>query len=292
MKVYISLPAYNEETSLPRILQRVKHTMERQKWHYTLVVVDDGSRDKTAEVARHAGAIVYSHPTNYGLAETFRTEVKHFLSSGADVFVHLDADGQYNPEDIPRLVKEVEKGYDLVLSSRFLGKIEYMPFMKRWGNRAFARVLSRLTHYRLTDTTTGFRAFTRHVAENVPITTGFTYTQEQIIRAAREKYAIAEIAVDTHRTRESRLFRSSWEYAWKAWINIARIYRDYEPLKFFGRIGGILFLLGVFLGLYVFYNVITTGRAGGVPRVILSALLILSGIQIILFGFLADMWKK
>jgi len=99
MKIVISIPAYNEASTLPDIITRIKEAMQNQKDSYSIIVVDDGSTDETVEVANKAGAKVISHPYNYGLAETFRTEIKEFLSSNADVFIHIDADGQYNPQD-------------------------------------------------------------------------------------------------------------------------------------------------------------------------------------------------
>ena len=291
MKVVVTIPAFNEEKTLPPVLEEIKNAMKHTKYNWQLQIVDDGSTDKTAEAAKKYDAVVVSHGRNKGLAEAFKTEVRNAIKLGADVIVHTDADGQYPAKHIPELLKKIEEGYDLVLGSRFAGKIEDMPFLKRRGNKAFSKVLSHFTKTKLTDVTTGFRAFTREVAEEVDIINSFTYTQEQIIKASQKKFRIAEIPIYARKTRESRLFKSSWEYAWKAWLNIFRIYRDYQPLRFFGRIGTTMFLSGFVIGLYLLYEIWTTGGVGGIPRVILSALLMLTGIQIVLFGFLADMWK-
>jgi len=189
------------------------------------------------------------------------------------------------------MIKKVNEGYDLVLGSRF-GKGNYgnSSIMKKIGNRAFARVFSKLLKIKLTDTTTGFRAFTREVAE-LPLINTFTYTQEQLIRAGKAKMKIAEVPINTNKTRPSKLFKSPFDYAVKAWINIFRIYRDFEPLKFFGKIGLGFITFGIMIGLFIVYNVIRYGNAGGVPRIILSMMLILIGIQIILFGFMADIQR-
>ncbi|MBS3140197.1 hypothetical protein J4479_04295 [Candidatus Woesearchaeota archaeon] len=120
----------------------------------------------------------------------------------------------------------------------------------------------------------------------------FTYTQEQIIKAAKQGFKITEIPIITRKTRASRLFKNPWQYAMKAWINILRIYRDYEPLMFFGRVGAVFFSIGVLLGCWLVYRFFTLGYVGRTPSVILSLLLILMGIQVILFGFLADMIRK
>lgn len=293
MKVVITIPAYNEEHTLGPVLEDIKKAMQGTSYRYALQVVNDGSSDKTAAVAKKHGARVVSHSRNRGLAETFKTEMAECLKLKADIIVHTDADGQYDPRAIPQLIAKVEQGYDLVLGSRFKGRsMSHMPVLKRLGNKAFAMVFSHLLKQRITDSTTGFRAFTADVARDINYINTFTYTQEQLIRAKKQKFRIAEIGIKSRRTRESRLFKGPFQYAIKAWTNILRIYRDYDPLKFFGYIGGTFFTLGFLVGLFILYNIVMTGGAGGIPRVILSALLLITGVQVILFGFLADQHKK
>lgn len=292
MNVIITIPAYNEEKHLGRVIEEIKRAMLSTKYKYRILVLDDGSKDRTVEIAKKAGAIVFSNSRNKGLAETFREEMRQCIKLKADIIVHTDADGQYVATGMPKLIKKVEEGYDLVLGSRFRGKIESMPFLKRAGNIAFAIVLSQLTGVKLTDTTTGFRAFTREVAEEIEYINTFTYTQEQIIKAVKQKFKIAEIPIIARKTRESKLFKSPLDYAVKAWINILRIYRDYEPLKFFGRIGALFLFFGLGIGVWLFYRFITYGSVGRLPSTVLSMLLILVGIQVILFGFLADTGRR
>jgi len=292
MKVVVTIPAFNEEKTIGYTIREIKNVMDKTSYNYKILILDDGSSDKTFEIARKNGAVVVSNKRNLGLAETFKREMKECLKLKADIIVHTDADGQYPAYYIPEMVKKVEQGYDLVLGSRF-GKGSYGndSFMKKLGNRAFARVFSNLLKTKLTDTTTGFRAFTSEVAQ-LPLINTFTYTQEQLIRAGKSKMKIAEVPIRTNKTRPSKLFKNPFDYAVKAWINIFRIYRDFEPLKFFGRIGLLFVLAGFLLGLFILYKIITVGSAGGIPRVILSMLLILIGIQIAFFGFLADMNRK
>lgn len=292
MNVVVAIPAFNEERTIDRVIQEVRHVLDATSYHYTVLVLDDGSTDKTSDIAKKHGAVVFSHQRNKGLAQTFREEMRQSLRLGADVIVHTDADGQYFAEDIPRMLAKIGEGYDLVLGSRFRKQNYAMPLLKRFGNWAFAVVLSQLTGVRLTDTTTGFRAFRREVAKDITYINTFTYTQEQIIKAAKQQFKIAEIGIRTRKTRESRLFKSPWQYALKSWVNILRIYRDYEPLSFFLRIGGLFLGIGVAIGLWLIYRFITLGYIGRVPSTILSMLLILIGMQIILFGFLADMMKR
>ena len=291
MNIIITIPAFNEERTIGRIIQEIKEVMNPTSYKYKILVLNDGSKDKTAEIAEKEGAVVVSNKKNLGLAETFKKEMEECLRLKADIIVHTDADGQYPSVYIPEMIKKVEKGYDLVLGSRF-GKGRYSgSFLKSLGNIAFAKVFSRLLKTKITDTTTGFRAFNSEVAQ-LPLINEFTYTQEQLIRVGKAGLCVFEIPIKTRKTRKSRLFKNPFDYAIKAWINILRIYRDYEPLKFFGRIGGILFLFGFLLGLYIFYTILNTGGVGGIPRVILSAILMLTGLQIVVFGFLADMQRK
>jgi glycosyltransferase involved in cell wall biosynthesis len=292
MKVLVTIPAYNEEKTIAGVIKEIKDVMDTSKYECQIIIVDDGSTDSTAENAKKAGAVVYSHPKNYGLAEAFKSEMKKCLELGADIIVHTDADGQYKAEEIPKLIEEVKAGNDLVLASRFKGQIESMPMMKRLGNKAFSIVISQIIHQKISDAQTGFRAFTKEVAK-LPITSTYTYTQEQIIRASKAKFKIKEVPAHfAKRGGKSRLMKNPFDYAIKAGVNLLRVYRDYEPLKFFGFIGGFFTLLGVLLGVWVVTTLMQTGTVGGIPRVILSALFIMTGLQILLFGFLADMNKK
>lgn len=292
MQIIITIPAYNEENTLPRVLAEIKEVMFNTGYNYKILVLNDGSQDKTVEIAKKHGAIVVSHQRNRGLAETFRSEMRECLRLKADIIIHTDADGQYHSKHIPELIEKVKQGYDLVLGSRFRGKIQSMPFLKRAGNIAFSIVLSSLTRKRITDSTTGFRGFTAEIASEINYINNFTYTQEQIIKAAKQGFRITEIPIIARKTRESRLFNNPFQYALKAWINIFRIYRDYEPLMFFGKIGAVIFSVGFVIGIWLVYRLFTLGYIGRTPSLILGALLILVGIQIILFGFLADMMRK
>ena len=294
MKTIVTIPAYNEEKSIGIAVKKIKNVMDKLNRDYEIIVVDDGSTDKTALTAKKAGAIVYSFPRNYGLAEAFKTEVEKCLGRQADVIVHIDADSQYNPEEIPKLLVEIDKGCDLVLGSRFRGKIDYMPFVKRFGNAAFSKVISQITATSITDAQTGFRAFTREVAEKIKITSNHTYTQEQIIRAVREKFKIKEVPIHfaIRSDGKSRLIGNPFGYAARAWINLIRIYRDYEPLKFFGIVGGLIFCTGFLIGIYLIYLHLTGGIIGHFALIMLDILILSIGLQILIFGFIADMNRK
>jgi glycosyltransferase involved in cell wall biosynthesis len=291
MKIVVTIPAYNEEASISKVIAEIKNVMSKEKFSYDILVVDDGSTDNTASLARKAGAIVISNHHNMGLAETFKREMRECLKLNPDVIVHTDADGQYPASYIPELIRKIKQGNDIVLGSRF-GRGSYRGSLsKRLGNWAFAKVFSRMLGTRVKDTTTGFRAFRPVIAE-FPLINTFTYTQEQLIRAGYANMRIAEVPIRTRKTRKSRLFKNSFDYALKAWVNIMRIYRDFAPLKFFGMFGALFMGLGLLLGAWITYTWLTTGTVGGLPRVIFSMLLITTGVQIGLFGFLADMNRR
>lgn len=292
--IVITIPAYNESATIGNIISNIKKVMSNTRYSYKILVVDDGSKDNTAKLAKQAGAIVFSHPKNYGLAEAFKTEIEKALELNADIIVHFDADGQYLSEDIPKLLKAVEDGSELVLGNRFKSDLMHMPLIKRLGNRAFSEVISQVTGMKIEDAQTGFRAFTNEVAKKVEISSLHTYTQEQIIRAVKQKFRIKEIPITfkPRKSGKSRLVKNPLEYAVRAWINIFRIYRDYEPLRFFSMFGLLFLFAGLLIGILIIYSVLMTGTVGGLPRVMLSVLFISIGVQIILFGFLADILRK
>jgi len=286
----VSIPAFNEEGTISRQIAEIKDAMSGTD--FSILVVDDGSTDRTASLARAAGAKVFSHRRNMGLASTFRTEMQQVLKLNADAIVHIDADLQYRADEIPSLLEKMKEGNDLVLGSRFLGTIEQMPFLKRLGNIAFAKVISQIVHRKITDPQTGFRAFNTDIAR-LAIISNHTYTQEQVVRAVRNNFAVVEIpAYFAKRNDESRLIAHPLEYAVRAGINLLRVYRDFAPLKFFGSIGAALFATGFVLGLYFTFLHFTSGIQGHTGLLLLMLLLLISGLQVILFGFLADMSTK
>jgi len=294
MKLIITMPAYNEGKTIGGVVKDIKSVMDKKSFNYEILVLNDGSTDNTANAAKTAGAIVYSHQTNKGLAKSFNSEIKYCLERKADIIIHTDADGQYLAKDILKLINKCKEGYDFVLGSRFLGVIEYMPWLKRIGNKAFSKVISYITKTNVSDGQSGFRLFSKEIAKNINIISNYTYTQEQVLKVLLDgKYKYAEVPVYfAKRADKSRLMKNPFHYAAKALINLLRVYRDYEPLKFFCSIGLLSLLIGFISGFYLIYLHITTGIIGHIPMIIFTALTIITGLQIILFGFLADMFKK
>lgn len=290
-KAIVFIPAYNEEKSIREVIERIPRSFVDE---VEVVVVDDGSEDTTIQVAEGAGALVVHHKKNFGLVQAIKTGIKIGLRHGADFFVMIDADGQYLPEDIPKLVDPLlEEEADMVLGSRFAGEIEEMTTSKKIGNRLFTWYMRRLTGYPFTDTQTGFRAFTKEVAKELILQGSYTYTQEMLIHVVEKRFTIKEIPIFFAKRKhgKSRLIVNIGDYALKAFLITLRTYRDYHPLAFFGSIGILLTGAGAILGSYLVARWIFHGVVGRIPATILTALLILLGIFVFFIGFIADMIK-
>jgi glycosyltransferase involved in cell wall biosynthesis len=286
------VPAHNEEASIGDVIRRIPRDFGRCKAR--VLVIDDGSTDKTAAVAKENGADwVVSLGARRGLGRAFGIGLSEALSHGADILVLVDADGQYDPEQIPELVEPVERNLaDLVLGSRFSGWIEEMPFGKRFGNRVATMLTSYLAGIDTTDAQTGFRAFSRDAAMRLNIFGGYNHAQQSLIQAAHKNLRIAEVPVNFRKRLhgKSRLIGSLPGYAHKAGLTTLRAYRDYRPLPVFLTIGGLLFLAGMAVGFRVLIHFVQTGQVTPyVPSAILTAVLLILGFQAIFLGLLADM---
>ena len=222
-KVVITIPAYNEEESIGAVINEIKTVMSNTNYIYQIMLLDDGSVDRTKKITEENGVLFFSNGCNKGLAYTFKKEMEICCGLEADIIVHIDADGQYPPKYIPEMIESVLDGYDLVLGSRFGKGVYDGSIGKKLGNMFFARILSLIFRKNLHDTTTGFRAFTKEIAQ-LPIGSKFTYTQEQLIHAIRYKKLIKEIPIIARKTRKSRLFSNIFEYFYRATITILRIF--------------------------------------------------------------------
>jgi glycosyltransferase involved in cell wall biosynthesis len=291
MKIVVTIPAYNEEKTIAQVIKKVpKNKLNDCK----IIVVDDGSIDKTAGEAKLAGAdVVHRFKENRGLAHAFKKGIDLALVSGADLIVNIDADGQYDSEEIQNLIKPiVDDEADIVLGSRFKGWIEQMPRSKRIGNIFATKVTSALSGIKISDAQTGFRALSREAASRLNIVSNYTYTQEMIIQAANKGLRIVEVPCNFRKRREgsSRLMTGIFGYARRAGLTIIRTYRDYKPLRTFLMIGGSMFFIGFLIGLRVLLQFISTGAVSPyLPSAVLSGVLLIIGFQIMVLGLIADM---
>jgi glycosyltransferase involved in cell wall biosynthesis len=287
MRILAVIPAYNEVEGIGPVVRKTLPYVDQ------VLVLDDGSTDGTGAAATAAGALVLRNRRNLGLGRTIRRAYREALKQGADVVVQLDADGQYDADEIPLLLAPIkDDSADMVLGTR-LRNLQYrMPWMKRFGNKAFSWLLRRLTGSDVKDGQTGFRAMRREVIERCLPINHFSYTQEMIIRTAEEGFVITSVPVHFYAREhgESRLFRSPIYFAFLGLWIIARTLRDYRPFKTF-LIPGISFLLmAIVAGGFVVYHLATTGGISGrVGTLIASGILFLFGVQLIFLGLLADM---
>jgi len=264
-----------------------------------VLVVDDGSTDKSAQVAKEHGAIVVSHPFNMGVGAAFNTGISEAIKLGAEVAVNIDADGQFDPADIPTLVAPIIQGRaDFVTASRFKDKslVPEMPKVKKWGNRRIANLINVLTGQKFYDVSCGFRAYSRETLLNLNLIGKFTYTQETFLDLAFKDMKIVEIPIQVKGEREfgqSRVAGNLWTYA----LNTARIifksFRDYKPFRFFGFIALVLFLISLGQGGFFFSHYFRTGSfSGHLWAGFSSGFLLLFSILFFVTGLLADMFDR
>jgi glycosyltransferase involved in cell wall biosynthesis len=291
-KLIIQIPCLNEATTLPSTLADLPTRVPGIDVIETLII-DDGSRDGTADVARAAGVHHIVRLTrNKGLAAAFMAGIDASLKAGADFIVNTDADNQYSGREIPKLVAPLLRGEaDIVIGDRNIAEVQHMSWRKRQLQRLGSWVVRQVSNTSVPDTTSGFRAYTREAALRMTIVSEFSYTLESIIQAGKKRMAIAHVEVATNpRTRESRLFDSVFSYIKRSSATIVRIYAMYEPLKVFSYIGLALFAPGLLLSIRFLYAYFTDFTGGGryVQSLIISAVLMIVGFQILLIGLLAD----
>ncbi len=249
-RLVVILPALNEEATIGDVLARIPAELDGIG-QVTALVVDDGSQDRTAELAEAAGATVVRHPQNLGVGAAFATGIDHALACGADVIVNMDADGQFNPEDIPKLITPIlADDYGFVTCTRFAdpAKVPKMPGLKRWGNRVMCRLVNTINGGKpFTDVACGFRAYSRDTALRLNLYGDFTYTQETFIDLAAKKVSMTEVPLVVRGVREhgkSRVASNLWRYGFRTLTIMLRALRDRRPLTFFGSIAIVLLTLG------------------------------------------------
>jgi len=290
-KLIIQIPCLNEARTLPATLRDLPRTIPGIDL-VEILVIDDGSRDATVEVAHACGADhVVKFRRRRGLAAAFTAGIDAALTLGADYIVNTDGDNQYAGQDIPKLLGPLLAGEaDIVIGDRNIKDLEYMSPLRKRLQRVGSWVVRQVSGTQVPDTTSGFRAYTREAAFRMTIVSDFSYTLESIIQAGKKRIAIAHVPVSTNpRTRESRLYGSLWDYVKASAATIVRIYAMYEPLKVFTTIGVIIFAVGVAISIrFLYYFVTGTGVVGHVPSLILSAVLMIVGFQVALIGLVAD----
>lgn len=289
------IPAYNEEATIGKLISNIPRDIDGIS-NVEVLLVEDGSTDKTIEVASKSGADKILHRIKRGgLSKAFNTGLEVALEMDADIIVNIDADNQYNPKEIPKLIQPILMDEaDIVLGNRQINNLNHMPGAKKIGNKIATFVTNKVSGLNISDAQTGFRAFSRRAALILNIISDYTYTQEMIIQAAYKNLEISEVPVEfRERDGDSRLISSLFNYAKKSGLTILMTYLNYKPLKSSLFLGLSILLLGFLFGLKVLTNFLVTGSVTPYfPSAILTAILVIVGFQVIIMGLYANMVKS
>jgi len=298
MKLLISLPAYNEEKTIAFVIKSIPVNINGID-EINILVFDDGSTDKTRELAESSGATAIGNSENKGLSRVFQEIVEKALEQNVDVLVNIDADGQFNGRDVPKLLEPILKNRaDCVTASRFINKelIPQMPKFKKWGNEKVARLISFVARKRLYDVSCGFRAYSKEALLNLNLFSKFTYTHESLLNLIFKGLRIVEVPVRVKGEREfgnSKVAHNLWRYGYNIFNTIFRTMLDYKPLKFFGWSGIILFIIGFLLDLFVLIRLLAIGEITPYKSVGFGGLALnIFGLLLFIIGLIADMINR
>ncbi|MBI5033468.1 MAG: glycosyltransferase [Chloroflexi bacterium] len=291
MKLVIQIPCYNEAGTLGETVQALPREIAGID-SIEYLVIDDGSTDETVHVAHFAGVHhIIKLPRHMGLAAAFVAGLEAALECGADIIVNTDADHQYSADDIPCLIEPIlSKGVDLVVGDRGVATMTAFSSSKRILQQLGSWVIGQASGYRVPDATSGFRALTRDAALRTLVLSNYSYTLETLIQAGSRRMAIEFVPVRTNPpTRPSRLMQGISDYISHSTADILRAYTMYRPLQIFSASGLIMIIGGLFFGIRFLFFYFNNQGMGHVQSVILAAILIIVGFQILLIGLLADL---
>jgi len=260
----VTIPAYNEQATVGQVISDIPKEIKGID-EIKIVVIDDGSTDSTSQAASQAGALVFSFGHNKGLGAAFSQGIRTALSLGADIIVNIDADGQFDSKDIPKLLEPIlNNKADMVTASRFADPslVPEMPWVKKWGNRRVANIVNNLCGLNMKDVSCGFRAYKRDAALRVTLLGGHTYTHEVILDMAFRGLRIEEVPVKVQGVRkfgESKVASNVFTYGWRSLCIMFRALRDYKPMVVFGSISAFFLILAIFCGGFVMIHYLRTG---------------------------------
>lgn len=291
MKLVIQIPCYNEEGTLAIALSELPKAIDGID-EIQVLIIDDGSTDRTLEVARQNGVEAFEIlPNNLGLAKAFVAGLAKSLELGADIIVNTDADNQYCAADIEKLVKPIlENRADIVIGSRPIENIRHFSLIKKALQKLGSGVMRLVSSTKIIDATSGFRAFSRDAALQINVFDNYTYTLETIIQAKAKGFQIISVPVRVNlELRKSRLIKNIFDYIRRSIFTMMRMFIVYRPFRFFAIIGLLFLIPGLLLGARFLHFYFNGQGSGHVQSLILSAVLILTGVQTGLIAVLADL---
>jgi len=291
MKLIIQIPCLNEEQTLPETLKDLPKSLSGID-SIEVLIINDGSTDRTVEVAKEHGAQhILSLTNNKGLAKAFIYGINHALNLGADIIVNTDADNQYFGEDIAKLIQPIlRKRADIVIGDRQVETIGHFSPLKILLQKLGSWTVRQLSGTTIPDATSGFRAYSKEAALQMNVISDFTYTIETIISAGKKNLAIEHTPVRTNKKlRESRLFPSIQVYLRRSLVTMLKVYSMYRPLRVFTIAGGTTFLVGFMIGCRYLFFFFQGQTEGHIQSLILSSIMLIVGFQIIMMGIAAEL---
>lgn len=293
MKLVIQIPCYNEAETLPITLEALpKHINGIDE--IEILIINDGSKDKTVEVAQNLGIKHFVHmPRNSGLARSFIAGLNKALELGADIIVNTDADNQYCADDIEKLVEPIlASRADIVIGSRPVSQIKHFSSLKKGLQKLGSLVMRIISSTQVEDAPSGFRAFSRNAALQLNVFDNYTYTLETIIQSRAKGLIIECIPINVNPDlRESRLVKNMFDYVRRSIFTMLRMFIIYRPFRFFAIVAGLFLFLGFILGLRFLYFYIFESGMGHVQSLILSAILIIIGVQVSVIAILGELFS-
>lgn len=291
MKLVIQIPCYNEEKSLPITLNALPKKIEGID-EIEILIINDGSTDNTVEVAKGLGVKnIVEMPHNSGLAKAFVAGINASLSIGADIIVNTDADNQYCANDIEKLVRPIIDGSaDIVIGSRPVSKIKHFSLLKKMLQKLGSFVMRLISSTDVEDAPSGFRAFSRNAALQLNVFDNYTYTLETIIQAKAKGLILECVPINVNPDlRKSKLVKNIFDYVRRSMFTMIRMFIIYRPFRFFAILSSIFLVLGTLIGIRFLYYFMNNSGTGHIQSLILSAILIITGVQVAVIAVLSEL---